>query len=65
MITISTILTIFLIVIVLVILFRLLNLIAGALSLPPVWMQIIYWVLVLIVVIWAFGLFGITQPLVK
>lgn len=65
MITISTILSIVLIVIVLVILFKLLTLIAGALNLPPVWVQIGYWILVLIVVLWAFGLLGISQPIIK
>lgn len=65
MITIPMILTIILIVIVLVILFKLLGLISSALNVPAPWAQIIYWVLVLIVVIWAFGFFGITQPLVR
>jgi membrane protease YdiL (CAAX protease family) len=65
MITVGTILTIVLIVIVLVILFKLLNLISSALNIPAPWAQIIYWILVLIVVIWAFGFFGITQPIVK
>lgn len=65
MITISTILTIILIVIVLVVLFKLYRLIAAALGVPEPWGQIIYWVMVLIVVIWAFGFFGITQPIIR
>jgi len=65
MITISTILTIILIVIVLIILFKLYKLIAAALHIPEPWGQILYWVLVLIVVIWAFGFFGIMQPIVR
>lgn len=65
MITISSILTIVLVAIVLVILFKLLNLIASALNIPSPWVQIIYWVLVLICVIWAFGAFGVTQPLIR
>ena len=65
MITISFILTIIAIVLILYILFRLLNLITGALNIPAPWGQIIYWVIVLIVCIWALGFLGITQPLIK
>ena len=65
MITISAILTIVLIVIVLAILFKFLGLISGALGIPAPWAQIIYWIIVLIVVIWAFGFFGVTQPIVR
>lgn len=65
MITVTGILTVILIVIVLVILFKLLGLIAEALSLPPLWVRIAYWVIVLLVVIWGFGALGITQPIVR
>lgn len=65
MITISTILMIVLAVIVLVILFQILNLIAAKLGLDAVWVRIGYLILLLVAVIWAFGLFGVTQPLIK
>lgn len=65
MITISSILTLILIAIVLVILFKLYKLIAAAVGIPEPWGQIIYWILVLLVVIWAFGFFGITQPIIR
>ena len=65
MITISFILTIIAIVFVLFVLFKLLGLITQALGIPPLWGQIIYWVIVLIVVIWALGFLGITQPIVR
>ncbi len=65
MFSIAGILTVVLIVIVLVILFKLLGLIESALGIPAPWATIIYWIIVLIAVIWAFGFFGITQPLVR
>jgi hypothetical protein len=65
MITVSTILTILAIVLVLFILFKLLGLITNALGIPAPWGQIIYWVIVLIVVIWALGALGIMQPIVR
>lgn len=65
MITVSTILTILAIVLVLVILFKLLNLITNALHIPAPWGQIIYWVIVLLVVIWALGFLGIMQPIIQ
>lgn len=65
MITVSLILTIILVVIVLVVLFKLLSLIASALNVPPIWVQIAYWLIVLLVVIWLFGLFGVTQPIIR
>jgi len=64
-ITISMILTILAIVLILFILFKLLNLITAALNIPAPWGTIIYWVIVLIVVIWALGFLGIMQPIIK
>lgn len=64
MITVSTILTILAVVLVLFILFRLLGLITTALHIPAPWGMIIYWVIVLLVVIWALGMLGIMQPIV-
>ena len=65
MITVNTILVIVAIVIVLVILFKLLGLIEAALKIPAPWTQIIFWVLVLIIVVWALGFLGIMQPIVR
>ena len=65
MITISTILSILAIVLVLWILFKLLNLVTAAAGVPAPWGTIIYWVIVLIVVIWALGWLGIMQPIIK
>lgn len=65
MITVSFILTILAIVLVLYILFRLFNLVIAALNIPAPWGQIAYWVLVLIVVVWALGALGIMQPIVR
>lgn len=65
MITVSAILTIIAIVVVLFILFKLLGLVTAALGIPAPWGQIIFWVVALIVVIWALGALGITQPIVK
>ena len=65
MITVSTILSILAIVLVLFILFKLLGLITAALGIPAPWGAIIYWVIVLIVVIWALGALGIMQPIIR
>lgn len=65
MLTVSFILTVLAIVLVLFILFKLLNLITAALNIPAPWGQIIYWVVVLIVIIWALGYLGIMQPIIK
>lgn len=65
MITVGTILMIIAIAIILYILFRLLGLIEQALGIPAPWTQIIYWVIVLIVVVWALGAMGITQPIIR
>ena len=65
MITVSFILTIIAIAFVLYILFKLLGLITKAFGIPEPWGQIIYWVIVLVVVIWALGFLGITQPIVR
>jgi uncharacterized membrane protein YuzA (DUF378 family) len=65
MISISMILSVIAIAVVLFILFKLLNLISAALGIPSPWAQIIYWVIVLVVVVWALGALGIVQPIVK
>jgi len=65
MFTVSAILGVILLIIVFAILWALAKLLAGVLGVPPVWMQIAWLVLLLIAVIWAFGVFGITQPLVR
>jgi hypothetical protein len=65
MITVSMILTIIAIVLILFILFKLLGLISSALGIPSPWAQIIYWVIVLIVVLWALGALGIMQPIIR
>lgn len=65
MITISLILSIILAVIVLLLLFQIVTLLASKFGLDPVWVKLIWLVVAIIVVIWAFGLFGISQPIVK
>jgi hypothetical protein len=65
MITVSFILTVIAIVIILIVLFKLLGLISQALHIPAPWAQIIYWVIVLIVIIWLLGFFGIMQPIIR
>lgn len=65
MITIGTILTILAIILILFILFKIYKLVAGALNVPEPWGQVIYWVLVLIVVVWALGYLGIMQPVIR
>ena len=65
MITFTTLLTVLLAAIVFIILFQIINLIAAKLGLDAVWVKIIYLIALLIVVIWAFGLFGVTQPIIR
>jgi hypothetical protein len=65
MITVSAILGIVLVAIVLVILFKILGLVSAKLGIDQTWITIIYLVVVLLVVIWAFGMFGITQPIIR
>ena len=65
MLSITMILTVIAVVVVLVILFKLLGLITAALGIFEKWGQIIYWVLVLIAVVWLFGVLGIMQPLIR
>lgn len=65
MITVGAILSVILLVVVFVILWAIAQKLAAALNIPPLWVQIAYLVLLLIAVIWAFGLFGISQPLVR
>lgn len=65
MITIGTILTILAIILVLFILFKIYQAVAPALHIPDPWGNVIYWVIVLIVVVWALGYLGIMQPIVK
>lgn len=65
MISISFILTIIAIIIILAILFKLFKIGAEALGVPEPWRQIAYWVLVLIVVVWALGYLGIMQPVLR
>jgi hypothetical protein len=65
MITVATVLMIIAIVIVLFILFKLLGLIEAAVGIPAPWVQIIYWVLVLLIVLWALSALGIMQPIIR
>lgn len=65
MISVGTILTILAIIIILAILYKLFVLGATAIGISDLWRQIIYWVLVLIVVVWALGALGITQPIIR
>lgn len=65
MITISTILTVILAAIVISILWIIAKRLATKFGVDQFWLGIIGLVLTLIVVIWAFGLFGVTQPIVK
>jgi hypothetical protein len=52
-------------VIVLVILFQIIGIVSSKLGLDPIWVKVIWLVVLLITVIWAFGLFGVTQPIIK
>lgn len=67
MITIGMILTFLAIILVLFILFKIYESVRPALAkfIPEPWGNVIYWVLVLIVVVWALGYFRIMQPIVK
>jgi len=65
MITVSMILTILAMIVVLVILFKLFRLAMAALKISSPWAEIGFWVLVLIVVVWAFGFLGIMQPIIR
>lgn len=65
MITISTILSIVLALIVLGILWMIVQMVATKFGFDQFWLRIIYLVICILVVIWAFSLFGITQPLIK
>jgi hypothetical protein len=65
MITISTLLSIVLAVIVLGLLWMIVQMLASKFGVEQFWLRIIYLIICIFVVIWAFGLFGITQPLVK
>jgi cell division protein FtsX len=65
MITISAILSIILAGIVLWILWSIVQKIAAKFGIDAVLVQIVWLVILLIAVIWAFGLFGIKQPIVQ
>ena len=67
MITTSFILTILAGILVLFILFKIYEAVKPALEkfIPTPWGNVLYWVLVLIVVLWALGYFGIMQPIIK
>lgn len=65
MITVSFILTVIAIILVLWILSRLYGAVAAAVNIPAPWGAVIYWVVVLVVVVWALGYLGIMQPIVK
>lgn len=65
MITISTLLSIVLACIVLGLLWMIVQALASKFGVEQFWLRIIYLIICIFVVIWAFSLFGITQPLVK
>lgn len=65
MITISAILTIILVAIVMYILFQIIGTVAAKLGIDAVWIKVIWLVVLLVVVIWAFSLFGISQPIIR
>ena len=65
MITISAILSIILAAIVIFILWTIVQKLAVKFGLDQTWLQILGLVVLLVVVIWAFGLFGVTQSLVR
>lgn len=58
-------LSIVLTLIVLGILWMIVRLIATKFGVDQTWLTVIYLIICLVVVLWAFGLFGITQPLVR
>jgi hypothetical protein len=67
MITITMILSILAIILVLFILFKIYEAARPAIAkfIPEPWGNVIYWVLVLIVVVWALKYFGIVQPIIR
>lgn len=67
MITLSQIFSVLAILFLLWILFKIYESVRPAIAkiVPEPWGNVIFWVLVLIVAVWALGYFGIMQPLVK
>lgn len=67
MITLSIILTILAIILVLWIMFKIYESARPAIEkfIPAPWTNVVYWVLILIVCLWALGYFGIMQPIIK
>jgi hypothetical protein len=65
MITISALLSIVLALIVLGLLWLIVQALAGKFGIDAFWLRIVYLIICIIIVIWAFGLFGITQPIIK
>ena len=65
MITISALLSIVLALIVLGLLWLIVQALAQKFGVDAFWWRIIYLVICINVVIWAFGLFGITQPIIR
>lgn len=65
MITISSILSVVLVCIVLWILYMIVTALSAKLGLDGVWVRILWLVVLLIVVIWSFSLFGIYQPIIR
>lgn len=65
MITISALLSIVLACIVLGLVWLIVQALAGKFGLDAFWLRIIYLIICIVVVIWAFSLFGISQPIVR
>lgn len=65
MISLSMILSIILAAIVLFLLWQIVTKLAAKFGVDPFWLNIIYLVILIFVIIWAFGLFGISQPIVR
>lgn len=67
MITIGTILTILAIILIIFILFKIYQSVRPAITevIPEPWPNVIFWVLVLFVTVWALGYFGIMQPVIR
>ena len=65
MITISALLSIVLACIVLGLLWLIVQAIATKFGVDKFWLRIIYLIICIVVVIWAFNLFGISQPFIK
>lgn len=61
----ALILSIILAAIVLVLLFQIVQILASKFGLDPIWVKLIWLVVAIMVVIWAFGLFGISQPIIR